>query len=75
MLYITIIAKYPVRLIVLYLFFNKIQKNKLIEMTQLYFIHGFLINNSRKRDVIEVSRKISCLHERGMNKYESLSLL
>ena len=53
MLYITIIAKYPVRLIVLYLFFNKIQKNKLIVMTQLYFIHGFLINNSRKRDVIE----------------------
>lgn len=75
MLYITIIAKYPVRLIVLYLFFNKIQKNKLIMMTQLYFIHVFLINNSRKRDVIEVSRKISYLHERGMNKYESLSLL
>ncbi|PFO19071.1 hypothetical protein COC60_12580 [Bacillus thuringiensis] len=39
MLYITIVAKYPVHLIVLYLFFNKIQKNKLIMITQLYLIH------------------------------------
>ncbi|PGZ47082.1 hypothetical protein COE57_25455 [Bacillus cereus] len=75
MLYITIIAKYPVRLIVLYLFFNKIQKNKLIMITKLYLIYSSLINNSSKRDVIEVSRKIACLHESGMNKYESLSLL
>lgn len=34
MLYITIIAKYPVRLIVLYLFFNKIQKNKLMMISE-----------------------------------------
>ncbi|MDR4439337.1 hypothetical protein COD78_21185 [Bacillus cereus] len=75
MLYITIIAKYPVFLIVLYLFFNKIQKDKLIVIVQLYLIHSSLINNSRKPDVIEVSRKILRLRERGMNKYESLSLL
>ncbi|PDY15734.1 hypothetical protein CN277_30250 [Bacillus cereus] len=71
MLYITIIAKYPVFLIVLYLFFNKIQKDKLIVIVQLYLIHSSLINNSRKPDVIEVSRKILRLRERGMNKYES----
>ncbi|PEC79451.1 hypothetical protein CN387_22035 [Bacillus cereus] len=71
MLYITIIAKYPVFLIVLYLFFNKIQKDKLIMIVQLYLIHSSLINNSRKPDVIEVSRKILRLRERGMNKYES----
>lgn len=39
MLYITIIAKYPVHLIVLYLFFNKILKKKLILIVQLYLIH------------------------------------
>ncbi|PEA49080.1 hypothetical protein CON48_17685 [Bacillus thuringiensis] len=71
MLYITIIAKYPVFLIVLYLFFNKIQKDKLIMIVQLYLIHSSLINNSRKPDVIEMSRKILRLRERGMNKYES----
>ncbi|PFI83545.1 hypothetical protein COI86_27570 [Bacillus thuringiensis] len=71
MLYITIIAKYPVFLIVLYLFFNKIQKDKLIMIVQLYLIHSSLINNSHKPDVIEMSRKILRLRERGMNKYES----
>ncbi len=36
MLYITIVAKSPLYLTILYLFFNKIQKNKLINASYIY---------------------------------------
>ncbi|PGT07228.1 hypothetical protein COD03_27230 [Bacillus cereus] len=67
MLYITIVAKTLLHLTILYLFFNKIQENQLIKLYYLYLFHISRFNKSRKRDMIEVSRIISRLRERGMD--------
>ncbi|ARO21692.1 hypothetical protein CEP21_00875 (plasmid) [Bacillus anthracis] len=71
MLYISIIAKSPLYLTIIYLFFNKIQKKQLIKATYLYLNHNSRFNNSRRRDIVEVSRIMSRLRERRKNYYES----
>ncbi|TKH80527.1 hypothetical protein FC686_08595 [Bacillus cereus] len=64
MLYITIVAKSPLHLTILYLFFNKIQKKQLIEVSYLYLNHNSRFNNSRRRDIVRI---VSRLRERRMN--------
>ncbi len=71
MLYISIVAKSSLYLTIIYLFFNKIQKKQLIKATYLYLNHNYSFNKSRKRDVVELSRNVSRLREKRMNKYES----